>query len=57
MYGQVKLSNQWFPCRIEEIDFRLSWATIIGSPQAIAQNIVGIDLVAPKERVKSFKQP
>jgi len=57
MYGETRLCEQWFPSRIIEIDATMCRSTIIGSPQAVNQNIVGIDLNVPKDRAKLLEEP
>jgi len=57
MYSEVSLGGDWFPARFEEIDKKYVRATIIDSTKARDQNIIGIDLNLPKERVILVEEP
>lgn len=57
MYGEASLGGDWFPCRFYEISKECVRATIISSIKAQHQNIIGIDVILPKERAKLLEEP
>lgn len=57
MYGEASLGGDWFPCRFYEISKECVRATIISSLKAQHQNIIGIDVILPKERAKLLEEP
>jgi len=57
MYGEAKLGGDWFPCRFYETSKDCVRATIISSVKAQHQNIIGIDVILPKERAHLLEEP